>query len=582
MDTKSYRLNLYNTHIMKKLSTIIMAIALVLGLAYCKKQETPDTPVTVDNWVRITMRVGAGGRNMDTVYPGSGAVVYEEGDSIYVGCGGYYRGKLGYQDGAFIGSVADPVAGEYLDFYYLGKLTPNPAPTINVTTDFTVRIDDQSSGLNFLSYGRSTERYSNGKTSYTSMLMNQCGLVRFMLTPEPSTTNSTVTISGMKTTATINFGENPGITPTGATGLVTLHKAENSIYTDDPNHPKERWAILLPQPKTEAMVTYTDKDENTVRQTINLPAIEPNCFYGGYSGIPVGLEWVDLGLEKGTLWATCNVGSCTPEGFGTFFAWAETEPKSTYCWHSYKYAFNPKFYEDNPPAAVITAPGSQYSSDDTLHHERSGNENKPNLGFFRYNTDEDYCLVEAEGGPGGPDDNTTIFDRRNPENTNFLADDDAAYVNWGKDWRIPTAEEWGDLLNETTQEWDVVNGVGGMRFTGKINDRGDYTDRSIFLPAAGVYGGPMHSFYYGCGNLPHGEYWSNEINPAKPYQAYILYFDDPYFSGNGGSMDHLKVASEMEFTNIDPETHEPKVTLVEFIRNQGRPVRAVRTEEDRK
>ena len=40
-------------------------------------------------------------------------------------------------------------------------------------------------------------------------------------------------------------------------------------------------------------------------------------------------------------------------------------------------------------------------------------------------------------------------------------------------------------------------------------------------------------------------------------------------------MNHLDVASEKEFTNIDPVTHEPKVTLVEFIRNQGRPVRAV-------
>ena len=38
-------------------------------------------------------------------------------------------------------------------------------------------------------------------------------------------------------------------------------------------------------------------------------------------------EYVDLGLPSGTLWATCNVGASTPEEFGNYFAWGETEPK---------------------------------------------------------------------------------------------------------------------------------------------------------------------------------------------------------------------------------------------------------------
>ena len=43
-----------------------------------------------------------------------------------------------------------------------------------------------------------------------------------------------------------------------------------------------------------------------------------------------GHECVNLGLPSGTLWATCNVGSNTPEGYGEYFAWAETEPKEEY------------------------------------------------------------------------------------------------------------------------------------------------------------------------------------------------------------------------------------------------------------
>ena len=37
-----------------------------------------------------------------------------------------------------------------------------------------------------------------------------------------------------------------------------------------------------------------------------------------------GHEYVDLGLPSGTLWATCNVGAETPEGYGDYFAWGET------------------------------------------------------------------------------------------------------------------------------------------------------------------------------------------------------------------------------------------------------------------
>ncbi|MBO4574907.1 MAG: hypothetical protein J5708_06260 [Bacteroidales bacterium] len=556
---------------MKKLIIFFVTIAVVLGMNQCKKQESPathDTPV-VSKWVRITMRVG-GGRDMDTVYPGTGAVIYEEGDIIYVGNTGKYRGKLEYHNGSFSGLVADPVETDYLHFYYLGKLTPSTTPAINETTEFTVSIADQSVTLPIVSYGHSTTLYNNGISAYVCMLENKCGLAKFMAWPTPSTTNTAVTISGMKTTATISFDAvNPGITPTDATGAITLHKRKNS-------DPAERWAILLPQDETDATVSYINgATGNPIDQTITLPAIEANSFYGGYHGISVGIEWVDLGLSSKRLWAACNIGSCTHEGFGTFFAWAETEPKTTYCWHSYKYAFNPKFYPKNPSSAWITAEGSGYSSDDTLHHELGSN-GKPNLGFFKYNNKAAYFAYEGGDvtGPngevvGGPD-GVTMLD------TEFN-NDDVAVAKWGNGWHIPTREEWRTLINETTQTRDVVNGIGGVRFTGKAEG---YTDKSIFLPFAGVYGGPMHSFYFGCGNLPHGEYWSNEIDSDYPYRAYILFFDDPDYSGNGGSMDHLELASEKEYIAYDT-LGNPHVSVVEFIRNQGRPVRAVRAGDDK-
>jgi hypothetical protein len=44
---------------------------------------------------------------------------------------------------------------------------------------------------------------------------------------------------------------------------------------------------------------------------------------------------IDLGLPSGTKWACCNVGATKPEEFGGYYAWGETEEKSTYSWSTY-------------------------------------------------------------------------------------------------------------------------------------------------------------------------------------------------------------------------------------------------------
>lgn len=46
-------------------------------------------------------------------------------------------------------------------------------------------------------------------------------------------------------------------------------------------------------------------------------------------------RWVDLGLS--VLWAKYNVGATSPEEYGGYYAWGETEEKSSYSWEYYKY-----------------------------------------------------------------------------------------------------------------------------------------------------------------------------------------------------------------------------------------------------
>ena len=61
-------------------------------------------------------------------------------------------------------------------------------------------------------------------------------------------------------------------------------------------------------------------------------------------------------------------------------------------------------------------------------------------------------------------------------------EDDAAHVNWGGNWRIPTAREFQELANNCTFVWSTLNGCEGCLIVSNIPG---YTDRSIFFPAAG-------------------------------------------------------------------------------------------------
>ena len=218
---------------------------------------------------------------------------------------------------------------------------------------------------------------------------------------------------------------------------------------------------------TEEMPTkngsHTDGGAVTGSQSVTLVGLSPNTTYyvRAYMVSDYGLaygnqlsfttdaghDYVDLGLPSGLLWATNNVGAETPEEYGDYFAWGETQPKSTYNWSTYQYC----------------------------------------MGSIR--TITKYCNNSNYGNNGFTDNLTTL-----------LPEDDAATANWGDTWRMPTKEEWQELYNNTTVTWATQNGVNGKLFTAANGN-------SLFLPAtgirvdnsldyAGVYGGCWSSSLY--------------------------------------------------------------------------------------
>lgn len=78
---------------------------------------------------------------------------------------------------------------------------------------------------------------------------------------------------------------------------------------------------------------------------------------------------------------------------------------------------------------------------------------------------------------------------------------DAAHVQWGGNWRMPTLQELIDLTRKCAWTWTTINGVDGH----VIRGIGNYASNSIFLPLA----------YIGYGTLlnetgSRGYYWSSE------------------------------------------------------------------------
>lgn len=110
-------------------------------------------------------------------------------------------------------------------------------------------------------------------------------------------------------------------------------------------------------------------------------------------GVPVPNNCVDLGLNSGLLWAKCNMGTTDPTELGDYYAWGETSTKED-------------FYRTNYKHFKV----------------------KSNIEVLKYN--------EKDG--------KTVLD----------LNDDAARANIGAGYRIPTKEDWEELLEDC--KWEAV------------------------------------------------------------------------------------------------------------------------------
>ena len=131
-------------------------------------------------------------------------------------------------------------------------------------------------------------------------------------------------------------------------------------------------------------------------------SIRPVIKKGGDTGEPTPGKVIDLGLSVD--WAGYNVGATTPEEYGNYYSWGETETKVEYTINTYKY-----YYKEEGKNGRYELPGTYY-------------ENGWHIEGSQY---------------------------------------DVAHAKWGGDWRIPTEAEMQELIDKCTSQWIIYNGVAG-------------------------------------------------------------------------------------------------------------------------
>lgn len=189
-----------------------------------------------------------------------------------------------------------------------------------------------------------------------------------------------------------------------------------------------------------------------------------------------GHVYVDLGLPSGTLWATMNVGANSETDTGLYFAWGETTgyninqvgTDKQFTWNDYKYGT---------------------SSDD----------------LTKYNSTDGKTELDLE--------------------------DDAARVNWGEKWKMPSNSQMQELCNTqyVTNSW-VQNynnsGVNGRLFTSVSNGN------TIFFPVSG------YCLNGGISTTNGGYFWETSLSDYFKSQGKMLNFGSS--GGAGGDSQNMR------------------------------------------
>lgn len=457
---------------MKK--SLFIATAL-LALAACTREMDVNLPA---GDMTITARTET---SMDTktIVEGETHVYWEPGDEIAVFSGeksakfttditessatATFHGSLGKTNGADLWAVYP---------YSSDAVFDGEAITTTLPFEQVARYGSFGKDMNL-----SIARSSSDKLQF----YNVGGGIRFRLTQEGIKKVTFEGYGGEILTGTVKIGLDENGLPVikevtdGSTVITLLPPSGNDSF------PTNVWFFCVAIPGSLASgykLEFYRESEYSRKASEKAVTIKRSIF-GSIDNADEGCEFIpipntivpvpdiiDMGLS--VKWASFNLGATNPEESGDYYAWGETEPKDVYWWNTYKWCLG--------TSSTLT----KYCPADKT----------------------DYW--DGEGAPDG----ITVLD---PE-------DDAAHVNLGGNWRMPTYAECRELMENCTWTWITQNGVNGMLVTASNGN-------SIFLPATGDFW-ETDLIEVGVG----GGYWSSTLYTYRPYCAFMLAFADPEFT----------------------------------------------------
>lgn len=233
----------------------------------------------------------------------------------------------------------------------------------------------------------------------------------------------------------------------------TLSVQERTIQEEQPIYSEET-IIIAPNntiltPNTSSLLVPNEPPAITPK--ITTPSAIRSVLY------PTDYDFTDLGLS--VLWASHNIGANKAEEFGDYYAWGETKPKDEYSLENYSFRIKGDSWQ--------------------------------NVQWSKYHFQQGTFMAQ--------------------ENAVLEKEDDAAFINWGSNWQIPSDKEWQELIDNCHWVFLKQAEIWGYMITSKKNGT------SIFLPAAGNYdewkrkNDNNHDKTISNSNWNEGFYWSSSL-----------------------------------------------------------------------